>query len=346
VTGAQKPSAQPPRVVAIGDIHGDFGAFAGILQRSALVDSNLRWTGRNSTLVQTGDFLDRGPQSKMVMDLLMNLQREAPRQGGRVIVLLGNHEAMNIYGDLRYVSAGEYASFADNRSESRRKSAYTSYVRLYETEPPLSETDWMKAHPPGFIEHREAFGPDGKYGKWLRGLPAVTRVNDSIFLHGGISPELSSLTIEKINAGIATEIRAFDAYAKYMAEQRIALPFFTLEERAAAVTEALERKDKAAEPLKDFLTFGGWLSIHPDGPLWFRGYAQWTEAEGGALIQRLIDAFGADRFVVGHTTQPGKVVSRFEGKVHLIDTGMLAGYVPGGRASALVIQDGNVSPVY
>src|SRR5258706_9260253 len=88
------------RVVAIGDIHGDFDAFVGILQRARLVDPRNRWSG-NSILVQTGDFLDRGPKARAVMDLLMALQRDAPRQSGRVVVLMGNHEAMNIYGDLR-----------------------------------------------------------------------------------------------------------------------------------------------------------------------------------------------------------------------------------------------------
>ena len=72
--------AAPPavrRVVAIGDIHGDLDSFVGILQRTHLVDANGNWSGGNTTLVQTGDFLDRGPKARGAMDLLMNLQREA-----------------------------------------------------------------------------------------------------------------------------------------------------------------------------------------------------------------------------------------------------------------------------
>src|SRR6266508_4386771 len=65
---------QSSRVVAIGDIHGDFDAFVGILQRTGLVDPSNRWSGGNATLVQTGDFLDRGPKARAVMDLLMSLQ--------------------------------------------------------------------------------------------------------------------------------------------------------------------------------------------------------------------------------------------------------------------------------
>lgn len=340
VVDARRAPLQSQRLVAIGDIHGDFDAFVGILQRAQLVDANRKWLSRNTTLVQTGDFLDRGPKTRAVMDLLMTLQKDAPRQASRVIVLMGNHEAMNIYGDLRYVTPNDYASYADNKSENRRKSAYAAFAELYGKVPPVSEDEWMKSHPPGFLEHREAFGSDGRYGKWLRTLPAVTRVDDSIFLHGGISPDLASLTIDKINEGVRTEIKAFDAYKKYMVDEKIALPFFTLDELTDAARTAVEKK---VDALKDFLGLGGWLSIHPDGPLWFRGYAQWTDAEGAPQIQRLIEAFGVSRFVVGHTPQAGQIVPRFGGKVYLIDTGMLSSYYPGGRATALNIQDGKVS---
>src|SRR6185436_18623004 len=111
---AASPQAKGDRVVAIGDIHGDLDAFVGILQRAQLVDPIQRWSGGKTTLVQTGDFLDRGPKARGVADLLMSRQRDAQRQGGRVIVLMGNHEAMNILGDWRYVSNSDYASFADD----------------------------------------------------------------------------------------------------------------------------------------------------------------------------------------------------------------------------------------
>jgi len=332
--------ADTQRVVAIADIHGDLDAFVGILRRTGLVDANIRWSARNTTLVQTGDILDRGPKARAAMDLLMALQKDAPRQGGRLIVLMGNHEAMNIYGDLRYVTPADYASFADRKSESRRKSAYKAYAELNKNS---SETEWTKAHPAGFIEHREAFGPDGKYGKWLRSLPAVARINDSIFLHGGIHPQFASWKLEKINDVVAAEIKAFDAYKQFMVEQKIALPFYTLDELTMAANAAVEKK---VDVLKDFLGLGGWLSIHPDGPLWFRGYAEWSDPEGAAQIQTLTEGFGVSRFVVGHTPQAGQIAERFEGKVYLIDTGMLSGYVNGGRASALNIQDGRVSPIY
>ena len=98
------PAESPEFVVAIGDVHGDFDDFVAILQHTGLIDKQNHWTGSKSTLVQVGDLLDRGPEPRAVMDLLMALEKEASKNGGRVVSLLGNHEMMNIMGDLRYVT--------------------------------------------------------------------------------------------------------------------------------------------------------------------------------------------------------------------------------------------------
>ncbi len=158
----------PARVVAVADIHGDLDAFVGILQRAGLVDAGRKWTGGKATLVQLGDMIDRGPKSRAVLDFVMNLQKDARRADGRVLVVLGNHEVLNMYGDLRYVTPGDYASYADGNSERRRADAYDAYVKQANGAPAQSRDEWMAAHPLGFVEHREAFGPDGKYGRWLR----------------------------------------------------------------------------------------------------------------------------------------------------------------------------------
>ena len=111
-------------LVAIGDVHGDFDDFVAILQHIGLIDKQNHWAGGKTTFVQTGDLLDRGPKPREVMDLMMALEKEAGQAGGRVVGLLGNHEMMNIMGDLRYVTPANYASFADGNSEKRQKSAY------------------------------------------------------------------------------------------------------------------------------------------------------------------------------------------------------------------------------
>jgi len=342
--------AASPRLVAIADIHGDYDAFVGILQKASLIDAGKHWSGKNTTLVQTGDYLDRGPKARQVMDLLMELQKDAPRQGGKAIVLLGNHETMNIYGDMRYVTDADFASYTDDKSEKRRQSAYEAYAALTSVAGKMSKDDWMKSHPSGFVEQRDALGPNGKYGKWLRTLPAIARVDDSIFLHGGIKPELAALKIDQLNQRISEEIKVFDSVEKYMVDEKIALPFFNLDDLTTAAKAALkDTKDNVDRKkyLEAFLAYPSWLSMNPDGPLWFRGYAQWSDSEGAPQIKKLTELFGVSRFVVGHTPQPGgQIVKRFGGQVYLIDTGMLSTYVEGGKASALEIADGKISVIY
>jgi len=92
--------------------------------------------------------------------------------------------------------------------------------------------------------------------------------------------------------------------------------------------------------MMEFLGFQDWLSVRPDGPLWFRGYDQWSEEEGVAQVSKLLEAYKATHIAVGHTVQKGgRIRPRFGNKVFLIDTGMLSSYYPGGKASALEIRN-------
>ncbi|HET9272477.1 MAG TPA: metallophosphoesterase, partial [Vicinamibacterales bacterium] len=114
------------RVVAIGDVHGAFDNFVAILREAGLIGGNRRWSGGKAVLVQTGDVLDRGPDSKRVLDLLRNLEGDAARAGGQVHALVGNHEVMRLIGDLRYVSAKEYEAFQTPESSAVRNAQYAS----------------------------------------------------------------------------------------------------------------------------------------------------------------------------------------------------------------------------
>ncbi|MCZ6485215.1 MAG: metallophosphoesterase [Acidobacteria bacterium] len=349
-----------PRVVAVGDIHGNFDALVEVLQETGLMDAEQRWIGGDAILVQTGDFLDRGSKVREVMDLLMALEKQAVRDSGRVVVLLGNHEMMNLMGDLRDVAKKSYLSFVDENSGKRRQDVYQDYLELYKRrsqllgqEPsitPKFEKQWMKRHPPGFLEYRDALQPHGKYGGWLRKRPAIVQIGDTIFLHGGIHPELASFKLRAINERIKWEIEAFDAYTRYMVAEKLIVSLATLDEAvAAAEAELKRRKDEVADKsmLESFLQYGSWLSVHPNGPLWFRGFAYWSEREGRRYLSKLLESYEAKHFVVGHTAQlPGRIRTRFRDKVFLVDTGMLSSFYRGGRASALEIQDGRFTAIY
>jgi len=355
LTVAAQQRTPADRVVAVGDVHGNLDGFTAILQTAKLIDSNRKWIGGKATLVQCGDLIDRGPKSRAVLDFLMTLQTEAAKAGGSVKVSLGNHEMMNIIGDMRYVVAADYEAYVDNRSEQRRKNAFRDYSRI-ETKngrTPVEE-EWMKTHPPGFVELREAFSPQGKYGKWLRTLVAINKVDDSIFLHGGINPALDIKSIDQLNNGVKLEIQGFDRITRYLIDKELALPFFTMEEFVKAAQAELEKTKAIPLPeqtpelkahiqiLEGLIQIPRWLSIHDDGPLWFRGYDRWSDAEGEPLITQLIQTLGIKRVVVAHTPQQnGEIRQRFGGKVYLIDTAMMLG-----RPSALEITGDRIRALY
>ena len=363
---AKAPAKPPASVVAIGDVHNAFDDFVAILRHIGLIDKQNHWTGGKTTFVQVGDLLDRGPKPREVMDLMIALEKEAPQAGGRVVGLLGNHEMMNIMGDLRYVVPLNYASFADGNSEKRQKSAYDEYVEwrnshaslIAELAQPmeLTEAEWMTRHPAGFVEQREAFSPKGEYGEWLRGHAAVAEIDGIIFLHGGIHPDLAKTKLDAINNRIHDEIKAFDGLKQYLQNEKLILPFFNLQEinnvlQAEAVAELKSHvlaNDERKAKIREFLKFQDWLSVRVDGPLWFRGYDKWSEEEGAPQASKVLEAYKATHIVVGHTVQQGgRIRPRFGNKVFLVDTGMLSTYYPGGRASALEIcGDSKIIAVY
>jgi len=80
------------KLIAIGDVHGQFDGFVKLLRHAKLIDADHQWCGGHNRLVQIGDILDRGPFSLKVAALLERLQLQAPCAGGQVIRLVGNHE--------------------------------------------------------------------------------------------------------------------------------------------------------------------------------------------------------------------------------------------------------------
>ena len=372
--GAQEDG---PRIVAIADIHGAGTSIRALLQRVDLIDQQDRWTGGRATLVQTGDYMDRGPDVRAVMDLFMRLEEEADAAGGRVEVLLGNHETMNLTGEVRDATPVIFGSFADERSAQRREEAYRQYsayveARMEALARPLPDyqtrEEWMAAHPPGFFEYMEALGPKGTYGRWLRSRPVAVKIDDTVFLHGGLSVENDAESVSEIAQRAADEIARFDAHRNYLSERDIVLPFSTFGEILTAVALEIEAwgirlfpgppapgrppftltsdQRQLIDVLVDLQSIGSWSIVDPEGPVWFRGFAQWSESEGQAAATQVLDRFGVSRAVAGHTpTSTRRIVSRFDNRVFLIDTGMLASTYRG-QPSALELSERGVTAVY
>lgn len=367
---AQRP---PVRVIAVGDIHGAYTEFTTILQRAGLMDGSLRWTGGRSTLVQTGDYTDRGADVKKVLDLLMRLEREARSGGGTLLTLLGNHEVMNLIGDWRDVTPEICAAFITPQSEARRQEAWTRFERMkagragrIAEDPAFAQTrdEWMQAHPSGCLEYREAMSPAGVYGRWLRDKRIAAEVDGALFMHAGINPARPARTIAEVNDRARDEIRRLDNYRRRLVDRGLALPWFTLQQlldvsvaelRLATAALAAAKAEGREPPALDLptlqeaqalLEIGTWSLIDPEGPLWFRGYAQWDEAATAPQVTTFLDALKLRRIVVGHTvTSTRRIIPRYEGRVLLIDTGMLQA-VYKGTPSALEITPESLKALY
>ena len=356
------------RVIAIADVHGDLIQFLSILRRAGLVNAGNGWAGGCTTFVQVGDLVDRGPHDRQVLDLIMQLQKEAPRQGGQVLVALGNHEVMNVMGDLRYVSRESFAFFGDSKTQRRQTAAFKQYVayrkqraavfRLPKPEiTARDEAQWLSEHPPGYFEHRQAFGAHGKYGKWIRQGSGIIRHENILYLHGGLSPEMTK-PVDAINKRIRLELTRFDDYVDYLTDHGVILPFFRMDEMTRAAGEEVAYwetrpnghqapKTNHLDTLNNFLRIHNWISNHPKGPLWYRGYAEWSEEEGPAHIETILTRHGVDHIVVGHTPMlETGIRSRFGARLFLIDTGLYTDYYPGGQPSALEIQNGEFHAIY
>jgi hypothetical protein len=359
----QQPSAG--RLVAIGDIHGAADSFAAILQAAGLIGADRKWSGGTATLVQTGDYLDRGGAVRQVIDLLMELERQAKAAGGRVEVLLGHHEVLNLLRDDADVSGDAYASFADAGSPARRTKAYDSHAaigrRLSGGPEPGSRDAWLSAHPLGFVEYVDAMGPRGRYGKWLRAHRMAATVGDTAFMHAGLAPETSG-DVDDVNRDVTRAIKTWDDATEMLVRERIATPYFTLKETVAAAAADYQRiaadvsagrpvdgrvTDQYIAQLRSIVGIGESPLLSANGPMWFRGLSQTPSDESDAEVTALLARLGVARLVVGHTPQlPGRITPRFQNRVFAIDTGMLTTFFKGGRPSALEIADGRVTAIY
>jgi len=345
---AASPAAySAPRVVVVGEIQGAANSAATLLENVRLIDGDGHWSGGDAVLIQTGDLIDGGENARAAMDLFMRLQAEAPAAGGRVIVLMGNHEAMNILGELRDVNYMTYAAFAGSDAEAQQKALYDATVawrsdRAAATGSQFSadddfSADWFALHPPGWVEYVEAMRPEGTYGKWLRTLPVAFEVDGMLFIHAGISPEMKGMTIEEINTRAADEIRRFDADRERMVAEGMCLPVCSAREMVDVINgeiaylnslDASQRNTgnpriARAADLQHLGLWGSWSVLSDTGPLWFKGTSQWDEDQYGQEMADILAASGVERMVTGQSDGKEHVIhSRFDDRVILTSVDM------------------------
>lgn len=162
------PSTAP--IFFVADTHGEYEILVELLQKQRVIDRKLNWVLGRGHLVFLGDVFDRGPNQTEILWLIYQLEAEAAKAGGGVHLLLGNHEAMVLRGDLRYLNP--------------------KYVQSAEVL--------------GVEAYSELFARDTLLGQWLRSKPAVLKLNGLLLLHGGISPEVvdRGLTLAQLNTAV------------------------------------------------------------------------------------------------------------------------------------------------
>ncbi len=346
---AQYTWSDVPRIVAISDPHGAYEAMVKTLKNAEVIDGDRNWSGGDTHLVITGDLLDRGADSRQVMDLVMQLEAQANADDGMVHLLLGNHEVMNLVGDLRYVAVGEYAAFAEDESAEERERWFRIFVaqRLSIGKPDEAalRVEFNKDRPPGFFGHRQAFSSEGKYGQWLMEKPLMVVVNGNAFVHGGMPPLVTELGLSGLNEILGSQVSDYVAQIDVLNEAGLLDPAMSFYKHAELV-KSLRSVSSLSEEIRNALHTISELndsSVHGNkSPLWYRGTVGCSALIEGDRLGDALRAVGAERVVIGHTpTQTRQVLSRHDGRVIEIDTGMLK-LAYRGSGNALIIENGDL----
>jgi hypothetical protein len=220
--------AMPAKMLVLSDIEGNFKGLQQVLTGTGVTDAHDRWHFGTGHLVFVGDMFDRGLQVTECLWLLYKLEYEAEQAGGKVHFLLGNHEVMNLTGNHKYVRR-KYRHNAD--------SLHVAYAQWY--------------------------APDTELGRWLRTKNVIERIGRTLFVHGGISPQVLAqhLSLEQLN---------------HLTRQGIDVPNRqTLQGMAKLISQS---------------------DLSPD---WYRGIA--LQEAPAQHVQQVLRTYGAQTLVIGHT---------------------------------------------
>jgi len=344
------------RVVVFGDVHGAYDQLVRLLRASGVVDGDLAWSAGTTHLVSLGDILDRGPDARSSLDLLIRLQTEAANAGGRVHVVLGNHEVMNLIGDLRYVPEAEFAAFLPDGSTEPAP-------------PPTTASATALQRQPGYAERHAAFAETGVYGRWLLAQPAALIVNDNAFVHGGLPTITAELSAAELDQAIKERLAELLGLRAALEAAGLVAPHGDIQADAAhlkaARTAPVEADAVAANSsptpgsvdqpplapeleaqIQRFITLAEDELLADGGPLWYRGTALCHDLLERPVLEAALANWQVKRVIVGHSpTWDSRIRARFGGLAILADTGMLYEYYRG-QPAALIIDDEGTRVLY
>jgi len=319
------------KIVAVGDLHGDYDNCVKILKAAGLIDDTLKWIGGDTHLVQTGDIIDRGDHAKEIFDLIMRLEIEAEEAGGKVHMLIGNHEELNItgmaLGTPGYVSKTQFLAFIPDSFREKKEKEFKKIVEKSLEKGNNSSAAFIDIEEwwtnqitrDRTAQHEYTINFNENYGIWIIEHNAVIRINDVIFVHGGISERFSTWPLEKINETFREELNMYR-----LAYKRGRIPMYKPEI----------------------------VYVH-DAPHWFRDLALKDEEYFTAEANKILKNLGVSHMVIAHTpagsgggspivgTEGIHIIHKFKDRVWIIDTGISDYY--GGVLSYLTIENGKFS---
>lgn len=316
------------RVLAIGDLHGNFPGFKRILREAGILDKAGRWKARDTHLVQLGDILGRGGEPGKIFNLLKRLEIEALDFGSRVHVLLGNHEAMSMSGLLIYNTLEEFQDLAGQdlledpfpagvTPGQDSKGAVAAAKRPEETRPVLDPKLGKRLDMLGCKEFRAALSPHGKVGSWLLGHDSAVSINGSLFVHGGLNRNHGFMPLETLNDRVRSALS---------------------DDGPPGANAGLPGAGKD-------------IMLKRDGPQWNREFTLNPTDERKRELVEVLKYHGCERMVVGHTptscidpAQAGRILPLYGERMYCIDTGI--GRTYGQHLSALSLERGAASALY
>jgi Calcineurin-like phosphoesterase len=344
------------RVIAISDIHGAFDEFVTLLTGAQLINDDGHWTGNTDHLVIVGDVLDRGAASRDVLEMIMRLETEAKHAGGMVHLVLGNHEIMNLVGDLRYVAMAEYARYTDVEDPEHRSAGLQKFKSLQSNKQISAAVvmeEFKRLHPPGFFGHSQLFSAEGALGKWLLTRPVIIKINDSVFVHGGLSLSMLGKSPGEINRLHHKVLMEYVSSREYFVSKGIlgaATNFFDQPDLVEQMLEVKNAQETVTQ--KDQETGNRLINAYRsdifagDSPTWYRGNIGCSAAIEQDRLRLHLENLGARRLVVGHTPTSSRTIeSRFNGMLIRVDTGILNSHYHG-QPSATIIQGDKVTAYY
>uniref|UniRef100_A0A7S0X0G7 Calcineurin-like phosphoesterase domain-containing protein n=1 Tax=Chlamydomonas leiostraca TaxID=1034604 RepID=A0A7S0X0G7_9CHLO len=349
------------RVLVMADMHGDLDQSKATLRLLGAINEDGSWSGGRALLVQTGDLVDRGPNSLGVLDFFESLKAQASAAGGRVVTLLGNHELMLLMGDTRYFNRQELVSLAADGTAGKEGAAAAK----------ARATNTRAAQAAGLAALAALTAPAGKYGRVIRHRPlahishlgpthgAKSGACDMLMIHAAALPwmvdlvnatrvtamptvtavghrEMLSQPVTGFSSDEADEcLGQLLSHGRKLAVVQDDRPALQLPARLAsgvqivdawntAVTAALASCDKRT-CVKEGSTAAALLG--GKGAVWDRSYVSAEEEQVCDTVAAVTAALGVGRIVVGHTiVEGGRIANRCGGALLMLDLGVSTAY--------------------